>query len=166
MKLLCAADLHLGRQPSRLPDDLGGLAEHLTPAESWRRLVLLAGDVVEDAYDFFEAYSDLRRGAEELADAGIALLTVAGNHDVEVLPRLAEAVPTVKLLGEGGRWDRLTLEADGVAVNVVGWSWPAPQVSGSPLQGLADAIAGLPPVATLGLLHCDLDQPRSPYAAV
>src|SRR5690606_9199764 len=98
MKLLCAADLHLGRQPSRLPDDLGGLAEHLTPAESWRRLVrlaidegvaavLLAGDVVEDAYDFFEAYSDLRRGAEELADAGIALLTVAGNHDVEVLPR-------------------------------------------------------------------------------
>lgn len=177
MKLLCAADLHLGRQPSRVPRHLGEVAAHLTPAESWRRLVslavaegvagvLLAGDVVEDEHDFFEAFADLRRGAQELAEAGIALVAVAGNHDVGVLPRLARAVPSVRLLGEGGRWEGLTLEAGGSRVNVVGWSWPAPRVTGSPLAGLADALSGLAPEPTLGLLHCDLDQSGSPYAPV
>ncbi len=177
MKLLCAADLHLGRQPSRLPRHLEDLATRLTPAESWRRLVslaveeraaavLLAGDVVEDEHDYFEAFADLRRGAQELADAGIGLLAVAGNHDVGVLPRLARAVPSVRVLGEGGRWERVTVEAGGTSVNVVGWSWPDRQVTSSPLRGLGDALAGLAPAPTLGLLHCDLDQAHSVYAPV
>src|SRR5690554_1106884 len=177
MKLLCAADLHLGRQPSRVPGHLEDLADRLTPAESWRRLValakaegvtavLLAGDVVEDEHDFFEAFADLRSGAEELAAAGIALVAVAGNHDVAVLPRLAQAVPSVRVLGAGGHWEALPLGSGGTRVNVVGWSWPAKQVTASPLDGLAEALAALVPAPTLGLLHCDLDRSRSAYAPV
>lgn len=177
MKLLCAADLHLGRQPSRVPGHLEDLADRLTPAESWRRLValakaegvtavLLAGDVVEDEHDFFEAFADLRSGAEELAAAGIALVAVAGNHDVGVLPRLAQAVPSVRVLGAGGHWEALPLGSGGTRVNVVGWSWPAKQVTASPLDGLAEALAALVPAPTLGLLHCDLDRSRSAYAPV
>src|SRR5690606_18044026 len=177
MKLLCAADLHLGRQPSRVPGRLSHLAPRLTPAEAWRRLVdlavaedvaavLLAGDVVEDEHDFFEAYSDLRSGAERLADNGIQLVAIVGNHDVTVLPRLAQAMPTVRVLGIGGRGEAVSLERGGVTANVVGWSWPAAQVTTSPLGGLQDALQALAPAPTLGLLHCDLDQTRSVYAPV
>lgn len=128
--------------------------------------VLLAGDVVEDEHDFFEAYSDLRSGAERLADNGIQLVAIVGNHDVTVLPRLAQAMPTVRVLGIGGRWEAVSLERGGVTANVVGWSWPAAQVTTSPLGGLQDALQALAPAPTLGLLHCDLDQTRSVYAPV
>lgn len=175
MKLLCAADVHLGRRPSRLPEGLAGRAADLGPAAAWRRLVdealrrevhavLLAGDVVDQDDDFFEAYADLRAGVERLAAAGVAVLGVAGNHDVEVLPRLAEAVPGFTLLGRGGRWQAQRLEsADGSRVRVLGWSFPEPQTPSDPLAG------GLPertPEVTVGLLHCDRDQTGSRYAPV
>lgn len=175
MKLLCAADIHLGRQPSRLPPELAGRAGTLGPAEAWRRLVdlaleervdglLLAGDVVDRDDDFFEAYADLRAGAERLAAARIPVLAVAGNHDTRVLPRLAEAVAGVTLLGRGGSWEAETLAGqDGVRATVVGWSFPEPVTSDDPLA------SPLPPrgaEATIGLLHCDRDQTGSAYAPV
>ncbi|MDZ7799639.1 MAG: metallophosphoesterase [Trueperaceae bacterium] len=178
MKLLCCADLHLGRQPSRLPEGLAPSvrAAELGPAAAWRRTVaearqlsvdavLLAGDVVDDDSDFFEAYADLRSGAEELADAGIRVLAVSGNHDVRVLPRLAEAVSGVTLLGRDGRWQAETLTgADGVQAHILGWSFPHDTAPGDPL---AD---GLPPredaLPVIGLLHADRDATGSPYAPV
>lgn len=174
MKLLCAADLHLGRQPSRVPDALAGA--ELGPAAAWRRTVdvavargvqavLLAGDVVENENDFFEAYADLRQGVERLAEAGIRVLAVSGNHDVRVLPRLAEAVPSFTLLGAGGRWQGEVLEGgDGRRVRVVGWSFPESTAARDPLA------EGVPPregdLVTLGLLHADRDQAQSRYAPV
>lgn len=100
MKLLAVGDIHLGAQPSRLPEDLSGAAARLGPAEAWRRTVaaaiqyqvagvLLAGDVVDRDFDFFEGYRELRAGLDRLHAADIALVAVAGNHDVHVLPRLA-----------------------------------------------------------------------------
>lgn len=175
MKLLCAADLHLGRQASRLPEDMPRAG--LGPAAAWTRLVdlaiaqdaaavVLAGDVLDDENDFFEAYGDLRAGAQRLAAAGVKLVAVAGNHDVEVLPRLAKAVPGVTLLGAGGSWETLTLERGGATVNLVGWSWPQRTVDASPLDGLDAALSSLGPGLTIGVLHCDLDQPQSRYAPV
>lgn len=176
LKLLCVGDIHLGRQPSRLPaallDRVGGRA--LTPAAAWDRTValalgqgvdavLLAGDVVEQSDDFYEAYNDLRRGVEQLTAAGIPVLAVAGNHDVEVLPRLADAVPAVRLLGRGGRWESYTLRGGGTAVDVLGWSFPEATVTASPLA------VGLPATGastTIGLLHCDRDQAGSRHAPV
>lgn len=167
----------MGRQPSRLPQVLLEQVpgRELAPAAAWERTVaaalrqgvdavLLAGDVVEQSNDFYEAYGDLRRGVERLMAADIQVLAVAGNHDVEVLPRLTDAVPGVRLLGRRGAWETHTLGGGGgAAVDVVGWSFPEPVVTADPLR------AGLPPrraVTTIGLLHCDRDQTGSRYAPV
>ena len=83
INLLAIGDIHLGRRPTRVPEDVlesVGLRE-LTPAAAWRRAVekalslevdavLLAGDVVEQNDDFYEAYGDLAEGVERLTGAG------------------------------------------------------------------------------------------------
>ncbi len=178
MKLFCAADLHLGRVPSRLPSELPVDRAELGPAAAWRTLVetclhenadalLLAGDVVDDPRDLYEAYADLEEGARRLARAGIPVLAVAGNHDVRVLPRLAETIPGVRLLGDGGRWESATVGRGPNEVRVVGWSFPSEHVDASPLDDRLAAMVRAPgPSTTLGLLHADLGQPSSPYAPV
>ena len=96
MKILAVGDMHLGRRPARLPDQLAERAHELGPASAWKRTVdaaldnkvhavLLAGDVVENENDFFEAYRDLAGGVQRLTDEGIDVVGVAGNHDVKVL---------------------------------------------------------------------------------
>ena len=191
--------MHLGRTPSRLPPVLH--APELGPAEAWRRTVdtalghgvqavLLAGDVVDRDDDFFEAYRALEDGVRKLADAGIDVIGVAGNHDVRVLPRLARHIPQFRLLGEGGTWESCRIGGDGdgngdgggdaggdaggngdgngdgggEAVTLWGWSFPQARVFDSPLAGESlDPAQGI----NLGLLHCDRDAgPNSPYAPV
>lgn len=180
MKLLCVGDIHLGRQPARLPAGLLDeiKASELGPAAAWRLAVdfaladevdavLLAGDVVEQEDDFYEAYGDLRRGVDRLTAAGVPVLAVSGNHDVQVLPRLADAVPGFRLLGRGGAWEvRDVAGRDGRRVQVLGWSFPEPRVSTSPLVAheLPALDSGSAPV--VGLLHCDRDAAGSPYAPV
>ncbi len=177
MKILAVGDIHLGRLPSRIPEDFPCQARELSPEEAWRRTVdlaigeqvaavLLAGDVIESEKDFFEGYRSLGDGVNRLAEAGVEIIAVAGNHDVEVLPRLARALadqPAFTLLGEGGVWQSHTLKSSGEQVTIWGWSFPRRQVSNSPLAGATlERGAGL----TLGLLHCDLDQRGSAYAPV
>ena len=180
MKLLCVGDVHLGRQPARLPAELADeiRASELGPGAAWRLTVdlalrdevdavLLAGDVVEQEDDFYEAYGDLRRGVDRLAAAGVRVLAVSGNHDVQVLPRLADAVPGFQLLGRSGVWEvERVAGRDGRSVQVLGWSFPERRVSTSPFA--AHALPALDPAAgpVVGLLHCDRDAAGSPYAPV
>lgn len=173
-RLLAVGDLHLGRKPSRLPDELVSEARDLGPAGAWRRLVdraieagvdavALAGDVVEREDDYYEAYRELKRGVERLASAGVRVVGVAGNHDVNVLPRLADQLPDFRLIGRGGEWETLRLETGGETVTLHGWSFRQEQVWQSPLEGVGfERGAGL----DLGLLHCDRDMPGSRYAPV
>src|SRR5690606_3127574 len=91
---------------------------------------------------------------------------VSGNHDVAVLPRLAAVVPGVKLLGQGGVWEVVTLTDATTTVHVAGWSYPSAVVTSSPVPHLVGAMAGLPEARVIGLLHCDRDQPGSRYAPV
>ena len=173
MKILAVGDMHLGRTPSRLPPELH--APDLGPAEGWRRAVdaaldldvqavLLAGDVVDRDDDFFEAYRALESGVRRLADAGIAVIGVAGNHDVMVLPRLARHIPQFRLLGGGGQWDSCRIQGGGDTVTLWGWSFPQARVLASPLE---DQSFDPAPGINLGLLHCDRDAgPDSPYAPV
>lgn len=174
LRLLAIGDLHLGRQPSRLPAELAPRARELGPAGAWERVVdaalaagvdavALAGDVVEREQDFFEAYRALRAGVERLAGAGIRVLAIAGNHDGAVLPRLAREVAGLELLGEGGAWQRVTLESGGETLSLWGWSFPQPRVLQSPLEGAAFERG---PGPNLGLLHADRDVADSPYAPV
>ncbi|HVS11653.1 MAG TPA: DNA repair exonuclease [Planctomycetota bacterium] len=177
-RLLCVGDMHLGRRPGCLPLELAerGLSPaELTPAAAWRLCVraaierkvdavLLLGDVVDSERDFFEASGILERGVRELVEAGIEVCAVAGNHDIEVLPRLADQVQGFHLLGRRGEWEERVLERGGKPlVRLVGWSFPAARVHESPLARFALPRSPLP---TLGMLHCDLEDRRSPYAPV
>jgi len=191
--LLCVGDVHLGRRPSRLPDGLelehGISPRELDPRAAWRSVVrvaierrvdavLLAGDVVESDNGFLEAYGALRAGLAELEHARVPVLAVAGNHDVEVLPRLADELAGTgfRLLGRGGRWESAVVRgADGAPlVRVLGWSFPRRRVEASPLSSLGDDLRrGRYPgddapddLRTVGLLHADLDASGGHYAPV
>lgn len=175
MKILCSGDLHLGRRSSRLPD--GADAREHSAAAAWNALVELAldhrvdlvalsGDVVDRENRYFEAFGPLERGVRRLAAAHVPVVAVAGNHDFDVLPKLAPSLgKSFRLLGAGGRWEGLTIPRDGrPALHVVGWSFPAEHVPASPLGALPALPSDGAPV--LGLLHADLDQPGSRYAPV
>lgn len=174
IKLLAVGDMHLGRQPSRLPQEIAGEGRRYGPAEAWSRsvdraiesgvhIVALAGDLVEQDDDYFEAYRDLRAGVERLAAEGIQVIGVTGNHDVKVLPRLAEELPDFCLLGAGGEWQSRHFGAGDERLTIHGWSFPQRRVTESPLAGHAfERGEGL----NLGLLHCDRDQRDSHYAPV
>lgn len=172
--LLIAGDLHLGRRSARLPPELAA-DRRFSAAAAWLRLVELAraervdavvltGDVIDRENRYYEAVGPLEKGIAELAAAGIPVFAVAGNHDWNVLPRLAAAHPTFHLLGAGGRWERRGLEREGkVLLHFDGWSFPRDRFTNDPLDGY-----DLPPsseLPALGLLHCDLaGNPGSPYA--
>jgi len=169
-KLLAIGDMHLGRALAALPEDLRSRARELGPEQAWKdavRLaieeqvdaVLLAGDLVDNSRDFFVAYGHLKKGAEALAAEGIEILAVAGNHDTEILPRLAASIDRLQLVGEGGKWQAVELDE----LVVLGWSFPQPQVHSSPLASLPRWHYKKP---AIGLLHCDLDQAGSDYAPV
>ena len=178
LKLLCMADIHLGRRPGHLPDAL--LAREinvasLTPTAAWRTAideallrkvdaVLLAGDVVQDDNRFFEAYGPLEAGVKRLVAADVPVFAIAGNHDTEVLPRLAKQIDGFTLLGAGGVWETATLTgADGTQVQLAGWSFPKRHTNTSPLATHNRSNNELP---SIGLLHCDLDAASSKYAPV
>ncbi len=173
MKILAVGDIHLGRRPSRIPAGFPLSRDDLSPAAAWQRscdlaireevaAVLLAGDVVESERDFFEAYRALKEGVERLTGAGIEVIAVAGNHDVEVLPRLADALGDEQgftLLGRGGEWEW----RDVGSVRIWGWSFPTRKVYKSPFDGTElERGSGF----NMALLHCDLDVSGSPYAPV
>ena len=175
IRILCIADIHLGRRPTGLPGDVDPRTHG--PADAWdafvriaieRRVdaVALTGDLVDESNHFYEAFSKLQAGVERLSDADIPAFAVAGNHDWDELPRLAGQLAGFHLLGPAGQWEEAFLERDGERVlRFQGWSFPARHVRDDPLTGYGPPPAdGLP---TVGLLHADCNaDPSSPYAPV
>ena len=179
--LMAFGDIHLGTRCSGLPDGLsefGVPVERLTPAAAFDAAVtfaiqqrvdavLFAGDVVESANARIEALVPLERGIRRLADKGIPIVAVAGNHDVEALPRLASLIDGFTLLGDGGEWESRIVEAGGRAVaEIVGWSFGGPVVRESPVARLLAAPLDRHPenLPRIGLMHADLDASDSRYA--
>jgi exonuclease SbcD len=180
VRVLFIGDIHLGRRPVRLPGNLGEYdvsASDLTPVAAWRKAVayaaeqavdavVLAGDVVEADNARFEAYGQLHEGVTRLAGAGIPVYAVAGNHDGEALPRLADSIDGFRLLGRGGRWETVDLDRDGRRLaRLTGWSFPAAQFAASPLESVG-APTTRDDLPLLGVLHCDLGSSSGTYAPV
>ena len=173
VRILCTGDVHLGRRPVRIPEGLGARA--LGPDRAWRRFVdaaiesqleavVLTGDAVDQSNRFYEAFSDLQSGVRRLVEAEIPIFAVSGNHDFNVLPRLADQMPGFRLLGRGGRWEEAVLHRQNVPVlRFCGWSFPANHVWKSPLDDYRPPADDLP---TVGLLHCDCDAVGSSYGPV
>jgi len=178
-RLLCVGDIHLGRRPSRIPEDIdeyGVNVADLTPAAAWKKVivwaidndvdaVVLAGDLVEGLDDRFEAYGHLESGIRQLHNAGIRVVGVAGNHDVQALPRLADHIDQFKLLGRRGKWESVEIPGrSGERMRLLGWSFPEQHVRRNPLDELTEDVADDMP--TIGILHCDVDGGYSQYAPV
>ena len=181
--ILAIGDVHLGTACSGIPDGIsdGGIdLRELTPAAALRSAVdlaikkqviavLFAGDVVESTNARFEALAPLEECVRRLLDAGIEVIAVAGNHDVEALPRLAKLIDGFKLLGAEGHWEATTLSRDGTPVaQVVGWSFGEKYVRQSPVAQLLAEPLPSPSAAVprIGLLHCDLGASGGGYAPV
>ncbi len=176
MKVLCAGDLHIGRRPTRLPSDAD--SSQLSCARTWESIVdyavdqrvdvlALSGDVVDQSNKFYEAIGPLERGLARLHGAGVATVAVAGNHDHDVLPQIARSLgdASFHLVGAGGEWERFSItSAAGEMLHVDGWSFPAEHVQYDPLESYVGRPDGDVPV--LGMLHADLDVPKSSYAPV
>ncbi len=170
MKLILTGDLHLGRTSTRVPE---AWSDHARTLHGWERLVdatiranadvlLLSGDAIDAANRYWESLGPFESGVKTLHEAGVQTVAVAGNHDALVLPALAKSTGLL-LLGQGGQWERVTLEKDGIPMlHVDGWSFPAETVFEDPLDSYSPAPHdGLP---VLGLVHGDPGVTDSRYA--
>lgn len=172
MRILISGDIHIGRGSSKIAAD----AEILQARAAWNRLVefaiseavdlvLLSGDIADQENKFWEAIGPLEQGIDRLGQAGIQTVAVSGNHDYDVLPRLANELDPryFRLLGKHGCWERFTFQVDGEPkLCIDGWSFPREHVTTSPLESYVCEDAGGLPV--IGLVHGDLGQPTSRYA--
>lgn len=177
--ILCTGDLHLGRRPSRIPERLDGPG--FSPKAVWRETVqqaidrdvdavVVTGDVADRENRYFEAYGAFEDGAARLDEAEIPTITVAGNHDFDVLPRIVKDLDleNLHLLGENGTWERWSLEREGEPiVDFDGWSFPDEHVYESPFDeyDLADS-EDKEDVPCIGVLHAELDSRGSQYGPI
>ena len=174
-RILCTGDLHLGRYPSQVLSRRREWAvDHVwenTVAYAVQQgvdVVVLTGDVVDADNKRYEALGPLQRGLRRLEEADIPVVAVAGNHDYDALPRLADMVEAehFHLLGRGGEWEAITIAPSGRAsVQFVGWSFREAHAQYSPLDALPDDLVR-DDGPTVGLLHADVDAPGSAYAPV
>ncbi|RRJ32519.1 metallophosphoesterase family protein [Halocatena pleomorpha] len=173
VEVLCVADIHIGRRPSRLPDRFD--PADYSPRTIWADLaesavtqgvdaVVVAGDLVDRENRYAEAFGAVESVATALAEAGIPLVAVAGNHDADVLPDLAEAIDNLQLLGRNGYWERTALtDANGEpSLHVDGWSFPSRYHHESPLATYDLTDEGVP---RLGVVHADVSS-EDRYAPV
>jgi DNA repair protein SbcD/Mre11 len=181
--ILAIGDIHLGTACSGVPDQItawGLDPRDLSPAAALKLsvdfaikqkldAVLFAGDVVESTNARFEAILPLEEGIRRLLGAGIQVMAVAGNHDVEALPRLAALIDGFVLLGAGGQWEaRVITKNHAPIAEVIGWSFGERFVRQSPVaQLLAGSLETPPsPIPRIGLLHADLDASGGYYAPI
>lgn len=173
MRVLCTGDVHIGRPIAGIPER--GSVPPLRTADAWRSIVELtqrerpdllaiSGDIVDERNKYFEAIGPVEDGLRELAEAGIPVVAVAGNHDWDVLPGIARKHPEfVIFLGANQQWQRYTLtQDDRPLLHVDGWSFGARSVPEDPLATYRGERPGDAPV--LGLVHVDLGATDRRYA--
>lgn len=162
--ILCTADVHIGRRPTELPDRFA--SADFSPRSILASLgesavsrgvdaVVVAGDLVDRENKYAEAFGAVESVAAKLAEAGIPLIAVAGNHDSDVLPDLAEAIDNLQVLGRNGSWERkaITDTDDEPVLHLDGWSFPSRYHHESPVDTYDLVDDGVP---RLGVVHADV----------
>ena len=171
VRILCTGDIHIGRQSSKT------LSSWRT-ADAWNAIVELAireqvdllaisGDLIDMDGKHYEAFGPVASGLHRLAEAGIETVAITGNHDWDVLPRIAQqsGMEHLHLIGAGGTWQRHTVMRNGSPVlHVDGWSFPAEHVHFSPLTSYPAQPDDDVPV--LGMVHGEVHAATSNYAPV
>src|SRR3712207_2828658 len=161
MRLLHAADLHLDSPMTGLAaydgapvDDLRGATRRALgnlvdlAIEEAVDVVLLAGDLFDGDWPHYGTGVHAVREMARLREAGIPVVTIAGNHDAESrITRTLRWPDNVHVLGTRRPQTR---QFDDLGLAVHGQGYPTPAV-------LEDLSAGypapLPGVRNVGLLH-------------
>ena len=174
IRILCTGDLHLGRISSKCSTD-GESLDAYSVRTAWKRvvecaiareahLVLLSGDIADDGGNQYEAMGPFEAGMARLANQGIDVFLVTGNHDAKTLPLLAKITgDKVRLLGAEGTWEQAAWPNDAAPqLSLTGWSYPK-------ADPVALPVAQLPPrahpgVPRLALAHANYR--GADYAAV
>lgn len=174
IRLLCAADLHLGRI---LPHSLEEKSKENFILNAWTNLValagsssvdavLLAGDIFDSEDNLYEAVFQFEKGVVELAKKGIPVLAVAGNHDARLFAKRSyfPHLPQFKVLGKNGVWESHSLTVGQRTLRIDGWSFPDERYIGNPI--LTSLPCSREEIA-IGLLHCECPGAKdSVYAPV
>lgn len=180
MNILLTGDIHIGRTSSRIRSSEESFNAHDTAdhraAAAWLRivdyaihhdihLILISGDIIDAANKRFEARGPFEQGLNQLKQHNIQTIAVAGNHDYDVLPNLADQLEDdhFHLLGRNGQWQRHPVQHKHQTVlNIDGYSFPNTHVHQSPLTSYQ--LEPSDNIPTLLLLHGDLHDPNSQYA--
>jgi predicted phosphodiesterase len=172
VRFLCASDLHLGRRPGGIPDHLGLDMARLATTTVWDALVelalaeqvdavLLAGNVIDRENRLFEPIGPFERGLTTLGHHDIPVYAIAGDHDFDVLRRIAgsDDTGTFRVVGGDGRWEQVPLESgDDTSITLVAWSAPARSHPGTPLAGFS--MPEHPDQPVIAMLHASIAEER------
>lgn len=172
MRILCAADIHIGRTSTKLPDELD--ASGFTCSGAWKKIVdcaissrvecvVLAGDIVDRGNSRFEALGSIEKGISLLKDAKIPVYAVTGNHDQFILPHIANYIGNVglKLLGADGNWECVE---DIPGVRIAGKSFTRANSASSLLDGFPISHNDHRP--TVAIMHSSLSNTTNTYMPV
>ncbi|NDC87526.1 MAG: DNA repair exonuclease [Bacteroidetes bacterium] len=173
IRLLCLADVHFGRTPSRQPDD----GAPIKIQSAWDAAidfaiqervdaVVIAGDLFDNRAGALTAHHHIQQGFALLHQAQIPVVLTAGNHDFEATPRLVEALDTfdnLHFLGKGGLWTYHDLTRDQQPIlRIYGWSFTSDKCRTSPIERFpTQTNTNLP---TIALCHGIRDQSVGDYA--
>jgi len=174
MKILVTGDIHIGKRSSAINDNPVWISTKHTweliidySISHYVDLVILTGDIVDRDNRFFEAVSPLQQGLDRLAEKGITVCMVAGNHDYDVLPEIIrmKEYSRVYLLGKEGKWEDRIIDIDGQQLQVIGWSFPSQYQMSDPVRELpVECVRADMP--TIGIVHGDALSPNGKYAPV
>ncbi len=174
LTILATGDIHIGKKSTGTQHD----SDEIATKSTWLKIVdfaiqndvdvlALTGDIVDQDNRYFEAIGPLQIGFEKLKNANIPVYMVSGNHDFDVLSQLVDAnqYENIHLLGRKGTWEMKVFTKNGESIQFIGWSFPTRHFNQDPL--LSFAISEInPSIASIGLLHGDVDMPNSIYAPI
>ncbi len=166
MRILCTADIHIGRCSSLAQNLTGQIIEDFSGLRAWERLVdvaigeqtdavVIAGDFYDSLPAQYETRPRVKKAFERLRNKGIPALAVAGNHDHSALRAFADSHKGLLHLFPESRWEAHAIGG----IRFVGRSF-ARESERESLLGNFD----LPPAGiTIGLIHADINA-RSIYS--
>lgn len=157
MRILCTADVHIGRSSSADGEIVG----EVSALAAWERIVeaaiqgkaaaiVIAGDLFDGLAAQYATRPRVAFAFERLRDHGILALAVAGNHDHSALPNFARSHPELIHVFPAERWGERRIGS----VRIVGRSFSREFERESLLR---DFDLGASDALTIGLVHADVD---------
>lgn len=157
MRILCTADIHIGRRSSfdaELDGDFSTLSAWLRIAEiaiqQKADAVVIAGDFFENLEAQYETRPKVKASLEKLKDVNIPVLAVAGNHDSSALRVFANAHPTLIHVFPSDKWDEVAIGD----VRFLGRSFAKET---EPISMLDNLERRFRYETTIGIVHADID---------